>query len=167
MFVQCSTKWIRNFDLSKNEYREYEQTFGGYGCEKSLPPPSAENKICEKFHEKISQLRKDENRKDVDENFVKEFLNKGPTESLLIPTEEIRFESFLTDLSFKEDYAISEQKQDLLFFDGHWEIWMVCYMSGREMICDFPRIIVFWAFSERDKEGREGLLSQRGRSHKP
>ena len=124
--------------MSKDEYREFKTTFGGNGCEKSLPPPSAENKICEKFHEKISQLRKDENRKDVDENFVKEFLNKGPTESLLIPTEEIRFESFLTDLSFKEDYAISEQKQDLLFFDGHWEVWMVCNMSGREMICDFP-----------------------------
>lgn len=65
------------------------------GCEKSLPPPSSENKICEKFREKIGQLRKDENRKDVDDTFVKEFLNKGPTESLLIPTEEIRFESFL------------------------------------------------------------------------
>ena len=74
---------------------------------------------------------------------------------------------FLTDLSFKEDYAISEQKQDLLFFDGQGGIRMVRYMSGREMICDFPRIIVFGAFSERDKEGREGLLSQRGTTCKP
>ena len=70
------------------------------GCETYLPPPSSENKICEKFHEKIGQLRKHENRKDVDDTFVKEFLNKVTTESLLIPTEEIRFGSFFSDLTF-------------------------------------------------------------------
>ena len=64
---------------------------------------------------------------------------------------------FLTDLSFKEDYAISEQKQDLLFFDGPWEIWMVCYMSGREMICDFPGIIIFGHFQRGTKRGERGF----------
>ena len=57
-----------------------------------MRPPSSENKICEKFHEKIGQLRKDSNREKFDENFVKEFLERGPTESLLIPTDEIRFD---------------------------------------------------------------------------
>ena len=71
---------------------DYKSTFGSYGCEKSLPPPSSENKICEKFHEKIGQLKKDKNRKDLDDDFVKEFLKNSPTESLLIPTEDIRFE---------------------------------------------------------------------------
>ena len=118
MFLQCSTKWIRNFDTSKDEYGdflffighcdwylkvphrsilpdEYKNTFGNYGCEKSLKPPSSENKICEKFHDQIGQLRKDSNMEDFDENFVKEFLDRGPTESLLIPTDEIRFARFV------------------------------------------------------------------------
>ena len=76
---------------------EYKNTYGSYGCEKALPPPSSENKICEKFHEKIEKLRnekKDPNRKEFDDNFVKEFLERGPTESLLIPTDEIRFDRF-------------------------------------------------------------------------
>ena len=106
MFKQCSTKWIRNSDTSKDEYgdwqrtesprinpfltEEYKNTYGGYGCEKSLPPPSSENKICEKFHEKIGQLSKNPNIEEIDDNFVKEFLTT-PTESLLIPTDEIRF----------------------------------------------------------------------------
>ena len=67
---------------------EYKNTFGTHGCEKSLPPPSSENKICEKFHEKIGQLRDDSNRDKFDEKFAKEFLERRPTESLLIPTDE-------------------------------------------------------------------------------
>ena len=73
---------------------EYKNTYGSYGCEKALPPPSSENKICEKFHEKIGQLKNDPNREEIDDNFVKEFLERGPTESLLIPTDEIRFDRF-------------------------------------------------------------------------
>ena len=69
---------------------EYKNTYGSYGCEKSQPPPSSENAICKKYHEKIGQLKENPNREDIDENFVKEFLTR-PTESLLIPTDEIRF----------------------------------------------------------------------------
>ena len=70
---------------------EYRTTFGNYGCELAQPPPSDENKICKKFHEQIAQLRKERNRRDFGENFVKKFLKDGPTESVLIPTDEIRF----------------------------------------------------------------------------
>merc|ERR1712032_1082699 len=90
VFQTCSTKWIRNSDKSKDEYEEYKNTYGSYGCEKSQPPPSSENAICKKYHEKIGQLKENPNREDIDENFVKEFLTR-PTESLLIPTDEIRF----------------------------------------------------------------------------
>ena len=102
---------------------EYKQVFSPPGdCIKGEPPPSSEDKICEKFHEKIKKMNELKNKnntngKDFDDNFVKQFLINGPTESLLIPTEEIRFESFfLLTLSFKEDYAISEQKPNLLLF---------------------------------------------------
>ena len=74
---------------------EYSQVFSPPGdCIKALPPPSAENKICEKFHEKIKNLKNSTNGKDIDDNLVKQSLTMGLTESLLIPTEEIRFESF-------------------------------------------------------------------------
>ena len=39
--------------------------------------------------------KKDPNREEFDDNFVKEFLERGPTESLLIPTDEIRFDGFI------------------------------------------------------------------------
>ena len=78
--------------LSNTE--EYKNTYGSYGCEKALPPPSSENKICEKFHEKIGQLRNKSNGEVIDDNFVKEFLERGPTESVLIPTDEIRFDGY-------------------------------------------------------------------------
>ena len=75
---------------------EYRNVFSPPGdCIKGEPPPSVENKICEKFHEKIKQLKNNTNGKDIDDNLVKQHLTLGLTESLLIPTEEIRFESFL------------------------------------------------------------------------
>ena len=74
---------------------EYRNVFSPPGdCIKGEPPPSIENKICEKFHEKIKQLKNNTNGKDIDDNLVKQHLTLGLTESLLIPTEEIRFESF-------------------------------------------------------------------------
>ena len=39
--------------------------------------------------------KKDPNKEEFDDNFVKEFLERGPTESLLIPTDEIRFDGFI------------------------------------------------------------------------
>ena len=87
----CFWFWIHHQSILPDEYKT---TFGQHGCEKSVPPPSSENKICEKFHEQINQLRKDSNNEQFDENFVKEFLERGPTESLLIATNEIRFGRF-------------------------------------------------------------------------
>ena len=75
---------------------EYKDIYGGLGCEKSRPPPSAENKICKKYHEKIKQIRKmkeDSKSEEINDEDVKAFL-ETPTESLLIPTDEIRFGRF-------------------------------------------------------------------------
>ena len=78
---------------------EYKNTYGSTGCEKSLPPPSSENAICKIYHEKIGQLKENPHREDIDENFVKEFLTR-PTESLLIPTDEIRFGKLFDQAQF-------------------------------------------------------------------
>ena len=73
---------------------EYKTTYGSHGgCEKSLPPPSTEDKICESFHEKISQLKNTSQGELINDDHVKAFL-ETPTESLLIPTDEIRFGRF-------------------------------------------------------------------------
>ena len=85
--------WLTNlfkYPYSPPFAEEYKNTYGSNGCEKSLPPPSSENAICKIYHEKIGQLKKNPNREDIDENFVKEFLTR-PAESLLIPADEIRF----------------------------------------------------------------------------
>ena len=78
---------------------EYKNTYGTHGCDKSQPPPSAENKICKKFHEQIKQLKDKKNKDDINEDFVKAFLETPiVAESLLIPTNEIRFHRFLDTL---------------------------------------------------------------------
>ena len=65
------------------------------GCETSQLPPSAENKICEKFHKQIKQLKDKKNKHEINEDFVKAFLETETVpESLLIPTNEIRFGIF-------------------------------------------------------------------------
>ena len=74
---------------------EYKNIFGGMGCV-SEPPPSTENKICKKYHEKIKQIRKmkeDSKSEEINDEDVKAFLDT-PTESLLISTDEIRFGRF-------------------------------------------------------------------------
>ena len=74
---------------------EYKNIYGGMGCA-SEPPPSTENKICKKYHEKIKQIRKmkeDSKSEEINDEDVKAFL-ETPTESLLIPTDEIRFGRF-------------------------------------------------------------------------
>ena len=82
---------------------EYKNIYGGIGCVNDLnePPPSAENKICKKFQEKIKQLKENWKRKDLNDDFVKAFLESNPTESVLIPTEEIRFGRFFNQPRFQ------------------------------------------------------------------
>ena len=110
----------------------------------SQPPPSSENKICEKFHEQIGQLKEHSNRKDFDENFVKNFLHKGPTESLLIPTEEIRFgRNFDQASSFKEDHGVGDQQQNLLLLHQKRAIWMVRHLQGRQSL-QHQRTVNYW-----------------------
>jgi hypothetical protein len=75
---------------------EYENTFGTYGCAKSHPPPSAQNAICKIFHDKIAEIakkfRKSEKHPVIDDDFVKQWLyHRPPAESLLVPTEDIRW----------------------------------------------------------------------------
>ena len=108
-------------------------------------------------------MKENPNREEIDENFVKEFLTR-PTESLLIPTDEIRFGKKITKLIFKEDHAVGEQQQNLLFFNSEWTIWMVCNLRGMESLLrwDYILKLVFFlpqlgCFSERQKRGREAF----------
>ena len=95
--MQCSTGWIRNGMDDRDEYNHYKDVFGNQGCEMGRPPPSAENEICKKFHAKIKQLSEkltnDTSTQEADEDYVREVL--ASPESLLIPTEEIRFAKYL------------------------------------------------------------------------
>ena len=79
---------------------EYKNIYGGMGCA-SEPPPSTENKICKKFQEKIKQLKENPKRKEFNDDFVKAFLESNPTETVLIPTEEIRFGRFFNQPRFQ------------------------------------------------------------------
>ena len=90
--------WIDHQPFLTGEYRT---VWGTHGCETSLPPPSTENKICKKFQDKIKQLKENPKRKELNDDFVKAFLESNPTESVLIPTEEIRFGRFFNQPRFQ------------------------------------------------------------------
>ena len=96
VFVQCSTGWIMNGMDGRDDFNHYKDVFGNQGCEMGRPPPSAENEICKKFHAKIKQLSEkltnDTSTQEADEDYVREVL--ASPESLLIPTEEIRFAKY-------------------------------------------------------------------------
>ena len=74
---------------------EYSNTFGQNGCHDG-PPPSVQNYICKRFHDKIAILKKMSYIREVDEKFVKQFLG-SPTETLLIPTADIKFVNIIEE----------------------------------------------------------------------
>ena len=58
-------------------------------------------KAVQKFHDKIKQLKENLKRKEFNDDFVKAFLESNPTETVLIPTEEIRFGRFFNQPRFQ------------------------------------------------------------------
>ena len=58
-------------------------------------------KAVQKFHDKIKQLKENRKRKELNDDFVKAFLESNPTETVLIPTEEIRFGRFFNQPRFQ------------------------------------------------------------------
>ena len=74
---------------------EYSNTFGQNGCHNG-PPPSVQNDICKRFHDKIAIMKNMSYIREVDEKFVKQFLG-SPTETLLIPTADIKFVNIIEE----------------------------------------------------------------------
>ena len=69
----------------------------------------------------------------------------------------------LTDLSFKEDHSVSEQKQNLLFLNSKRTIWMVRNLQGWAYLLGWGFIettfnLVF--LSEEPRRGREAFAPQ-------
>ena len=89
------------------------------------------------------------------------FWKTAPLSHCWFPPKISGLEVFLIDLSFKEDYAIGEQQQNLLLFHGPWSTWMVCYLQGDTIYVSLPKIILIWGVLERSKEWWEGFLSSR------
>ena len=144
---------------------EYKNTYGTHGCDKSQPPPSAENKICKKFQDKIKQLQENRNRKELNDDFVKAFLESNPTETVLIPTEEIRFGRFFNQPRFQgrsrsrwttTKPIVSPPSQDHM--DGallaRWNPFL-----DLGCVKTFP--ILFCFSSARGQEGWEWILPKR------
>ena len=89
VFKQCAKAWVSLPDNETDYDGQYEQLVGQGGCEFGMEPPSADNQICKKFHSKIAQLKTTKALDEIDEEFVRQFL-QVPAESLLIPTADIR-----------------------------------------------------------------------------
>ena len=68
----------------------------------------------------------------------------------------------LTKLIFKEDYAVSEQQQNLLFFNSEWTIWMVCNLRGMESLLRWDYILKFVFPSQFGVFQREAKKGERG-----
>ena len=56
VFQKCTTHWVHPDMRTKDDYDRYDQTQGHGACDFTAPP-SAHNKVCKSFHEKIKELR--------------------------------------------------------------------------------------------------------------
>ena len=95
VFALCAPLWVSFYDRTKDDYDgTYNQLVGHGGCNRAEPPPSAENEICKSFHKEIAALKKkyEAGETDLDkiDKDLRHFLEQPATESLLIPTPEIR-----------------------------------------------------------------------------
>ena len=57
MFKQCAHAWVDPKDFSKDSTGKYKYPFITKGKCTRTDPPSINNFLCEKFHEKIKKLR--------------------------------------------------------------------------------------------------------------
>ena len=113
---------MTTYDQTIDDYDgTYTSVEGASGCNRSTPPPSADSEICKSFHKEIAALRKkyENGATDMDQidKDLRHFLENPATESLLIPTTEIRcmIRFYLRGYFLpKEDCRVSPKEQDLL-----------------------------------------------------
>ena len=58
VFQKCALEWISPDETGKDPYNRYEYTDGHGRCSRHNPP-SAHDKVCKSFHEKIAELKYD------------------------------------------------------------------------------------------------------------
>ena len=56
MFQKCALKWVSPHQKTMDDYGQYDNIQGNGRCV-THPPPSAQDKVCKSFHEKIDELR--------------------------------------------------------------------------------------------------------------
>ena len=92
----------------------------------------------------------------------KNFWNVVQPSLCSFPRKKSGLADLVTDLSFKEDHTVSEQQQDLLFFNWKWTVWMVCYLQGRQSLLRWVVLkLVVSNLSASSQKGRERPLPKR------
>ena len=56
VFKKCALKWVSPHEKILDDFGQYENTDGHWGCS-TMPPPSAQNELCKTLHGNIEQLR--------------------------------------------------------------------------------------------------------------
>ena len=169
VFMQCSTKWIRNFDKSKDEYGDWTMTESPHV--KSFSQMSTrtlmevmvvkklyhrqvrKTKFVRNFMRKLDSWKMIQIGRSLTITLWKNFCNVVRPSPCSFPLMRSGLTILLTDLSFKEDYAVSEQQQNLLFLNSKWTIWMVCNLQGRVDWIYFE----FGVLQRGAKEGERGF----------
>ena len=95
-------------------------------------------------------------KKSLTKTLWKNFWIEVPLSLCLFPLMRLGLADFLTNLSFKEDHTVSQQQQNLLFFNWKWTIWMVCNLQGRESYLGWGWID-FGVFQRGAKKGERGF----------
>ena len=95
VFELCAPSWVSSYDRETDDYDgSYMSLSGISGCNIAEPPPSEESDICKSFHKEIAALRKkyEDGATELDQidKDLRHFLKNPATESLLIPTTQIR-----------------------------------------------------------------------------
>ena len=149
VFMQCSTKWIRNFDTSKDEYGDslmietvinlFFQTSTRILSECMVAKKVWDHRVprtrfVRSFTRKSGSWERIQIGRNSTRTLWKSFWNENRLSLCSFPQMRSGLAEMLTDLSFKEDHAVGEQQQNLLFLDSKWTIWMVCNLQGRESL---------------------------------
>ena len=173
--MQCSTKWIRNFDKSKDEYGDW-QIIESPHVSLFLQMSTRQHLVVmvakKLYHRQVRKTRfvRNSMRKLASWKTIqigkltitlwKNFWNVVQLSLCSYPLMRSGLTDLLTDLSFKEDHSVSEQKQNLLFLNSKRTIWMVRNLQGWAYLLGLGCIettfnLVF--YSERPRRGREAF----------
>ena len=179
MFKQCSTKWIRNSDKSKDEYGDWQITKSPHihtllqkstrihmevmVAKKLYHRQVRKTKFVRNFMRKLVSWKMIQIGKKLTITLWKNFWNVVRPSLCSYPLMRSGLTDFLTDLSFKEDHTVSEQQQNLLFLNKRWTIWMVCNLQGRAYLSGsgcIETILILGYYSEGPRRGREAFAPQ-------